>query len=449
METNPNKIDMLHGGLFWKLVIFALPLAATSILQHLFNSADVAVVGRFAGGNALAAVGANVANVGVFVNFLVGASIGPNVVVATLLGSGRTEEVSDAIHTVVAMAIAGGLVLMGVGLVIARPLIEAIGTPAEVVDMAVLYFRIYMLGIPFITLYDFGAAILRSIGDTKRPLCYMIFSGILNVILNLLFVIVFHLGVAGVAIATSVSNLASATLVLRTLMHEEGPLQLRIGSIRLHKRYAVRVLQIGVPSGIQDAVFSVSNIFVQAGINSFGAQAIAGAAAGLNFEYFTYDICMAFAQAAVTFYSQNLGAGDRVRCTRVFRLTLVQSILFTQLLALPFTIWARQLAGLYTTDPVAIDYAVQRMYHVMSIEGLCSLFDVPSGVLRSLGHSISPSVITIMGTVVFRILWIMTVFRMVPTYTMLLDVYPVSWVLTGAALFAMYFYVRGKHWKSA
>ena len=218
METNPNKIDMLHGGLFWKLVIFALPLAATSILQHLFNSADVAVVGRFAGGNALAAVGANVANVGVFVNFLVGASIGPNVVVATLLGSGRTEEVSDAIHTVVAMAIAGGLVLMGAGLVIARPLIEAIGTPAEVVDMAVLYFRIYMLGIPFITLYDFGAAILRSIGDTKRPLCYMIFSGILNVILNLLFVIVFHLGVAGVAIATSVSNLASATLVLRTLI---------------------------------------------------------------------------------------------------------------------------------------------------------------------------------------------------------------------------------------
>ncbi len=449
METNPNKIDMLHGGLFWKLVVFALPLAATSILQHLFNSADVAVVGRFAGGNALAAVGANVANVGVFVNFLVGASIGPNVVVATLLGSGRTEEVSDAIHTIVAMAIVGGLLLMGIGLAIARPLIEAIGTPEEVVDMAVLYFRIYMIGLPFITLYDFGAAILRSIGDTKRPLCYMIFSGVLNLILNLVFVIVFHLGVAGVAIATSVSNLASASLVFRTLMQEEGPLKLQIGRIRLHRRYALRVLQVGVPSGIQDAVFSVSNIFVQAGINSFGAQAIAGAAAGLNFEYFTYDICMAFAQAAVTFYSQNLGAGQRERCTRVFRLTLLQSILFTQLMALPLTIWARQLAGLYTTDPVAIDYAVQRMYHVMAIEGLCSLFDVPSGVLRSLGHAISPSVITILGTVVFRILWIMTVFRWRPTYTMLLNVYPVSWVLTGAALFAMYFYVRRKHWPAA
>lgn len=449
METNPNKIDMLHGGLFWKLVVFALPLAATSILQHLFNSADVAVVGRFAGGNALAAVGANVANVGVFVNFLVGASIGPNVVVATLLGSGRTEEVSDAIHTIVAMAIAGGLLLMGIGLAIARPLIEAIGTPEEVVDMAVLYFRIYMIGLPFITLYDFGAAILRSIGDTKRPLCYMIFSGVLNLILNLVFVIVFHLGVAGVAIATSVSNLASASLVFRTLMHEEGPLKLQIGRIRLHRRYALRVLQVGVPSGIQDAVFSVSNIFVQAGINSFGAQAIAGAAAGLNFEYFTYDICMAFAQAAVTFYSQNLGAGLRERCTRVFRLTLLQSILFTQLMALPLTIWARQLAGLYTTDPVAIDYAVQRMYHVMAIEGLCSLFDVPSGVLRSLGHAISPSVITILGTVVFRILWIVTVFRWRPTYTMLLDVYPVSWILTGAALFMMYFHVRRKHWPAA
>lgn len=177
METNPNKMDMLHGGLFWKLVIFALPLAATSILQHLFNSADVAVVGRFAGGDALAAVGANVANVGVFVNFIVGASIGPNVVVATMLGSGRTKEVSSAIHTIVATAIVGGLLLMLAGLVIARPLIEAIGTPAEVLDMAVLYFRLYMLGVPFIMIYNFGAAILRSIGDTKRPLFYMLCSG--------------------------------------------------------------------------------------------------------------------------------------------------------------------------------------------------------------------------------------------------------------------------------
>ena len=314
METNPNKIDMLHGGLFWKLVLFALPLAASSILQHFFNSADVAVVGRFAGGDALAAVGANVANVGVFVNFLVGASIGPNVVVATLIGSGRMDEVSDAIHTVIAMAITGGLLLMAIGLVIARPLIEAIGTPVEVLDMAVLYFRIYMLGLPFITLYNFGAAILRSIGDTKRPLMYMIFAGVLNVILNLLFVVVFRMSVAGVALATTLANFTSAALVFRTLLHEEGPLRLRIDCIRLHPRYMKRVMQVGLPAGVQESVFSVSNIFVQAGVNSFGAQAIAGAAAGLNFEYFTYDICAAFAQAAVTFYSQNLGAGEHGRC---------------------------------------------------------------------------------------------------------------------------------------
>ncbi len=444
METNPNKMDMLHGGLFWKLVIFALPLAATSILQHLFNSADVAVVGRFAGGDALAAVGANVANVGVFVNFIVGAAVGPNVVVATMLGSGRTKEVSAAIHTIVAAAVALGLLMMLTGLVIARPLIEAIGTPEEVLDMAVLYFRLYMLGIPFITLYNFGAAILRSIGDTKRPLFYMLCAGALNVVLNLIFVIGFHLSVAGVALATSIANLFSAAMVMRTLMHEEGPLKLHLRDIRIHRRYLKRILQVGIPAGIQDSVFSVSNIFVQAGVNSFGAQAIAGAAAGLNYEYFTYDICEAFAQAAVTFYSQNLGAGQQKRCDRVFRLTMLQAVLFTQLLALPFTIWANAFAGLYTTDPTAIDFAVRRMYRVMAIEGLCSIFVVPSGVLRSLGHTISPSVFTILGTVVFRILWIMTVFRKIPTYDMLMNVYPVSWILTGAALLMLYFSAKRK-----
>lgn len=439
METNPNKMDMLHGGLFWKLVIFALPLAATSILQHLFNSADVAVVGRFAGGDALAAVGANVANVGVFVNFIVGASVGPNVAVATMLGSGRTKEVSSAIHTIMATAILGGLLMMLVGLVIARPLNEAIGTPNEVLDMAVLYFRIYMLGVPFITIYNFGAAILRSVGDTKRPLLYMLCSGVLNVVLNLLFVIGFHLSVVGVALATSISNLFSALMVLRALMHEAGPLQLQLRKICIHPRFLRRILQVGIPSGVQESVFSVSNIFVQTGVNSFGAQAIAGAAAGLNFEYFTYDICAAFAQAAVTFYSQNLGAGQRQRCDRVFRTTMLQAFLFTQLLALPFTIWANDFAGLYTTDPTAIDFAVRRMYRVMAIEGLCCLFEVPSGVLRSLGHAILPSVITILGTVVFRIFWIVTVFRWIPSYDMLMSVYPVSWVLTGMALIALYF----------
>lgn len=442
METNPNKMDMLHGGLFWKLVVFALPLAATSILQHLFNSADVAVVGRFAGGDALAAVGANVANVGVFVNFIVGASIGPNVVVATMLGSGRMKEVSFAIHTIVAAAIAGGLLLMLAGLLIARPLIEAIGTPAEVLDMAVLYFRLYMLGVPFIMIYNFGAAILRSIGDTKRPLIYMLCSGLLNVVLNLVFVIGLRLSVAGVALATSIANAFSAVMVLRTLMHEEGPLKLQLCNVRMHFQYLKRVLQVGIPAGVQDSVFSVSNIFVQTGINSFGAQAIAGAAAGLNYEYFAYDVCAAFAQAAVTFYSQNLGAGQQDRCKRVFRITMLQAFLFTQLLALPFTIWANAFAGLYTTDPTAIDFAVKRMYHVMAIEGFCCLFEVPSGVLRSLGHAVMPSVITILGTVVFRILWIVTVFRWIPSYDMLMTVYPISWILTGAALLVMYFRVK-------
>ena len=279
---------MLHGSLADKLILFALPLALSSILQQLFNSADVAVVGRFAGSQALAAVGANVANVGIFVNLLVGMSVGPNVVIARLIGQGKEEEVSRAVRTVIAMALVIGVGLMMLGWCIAGPLLEMTNTPDQVLADAKLYFRIYIIGVPFITLFDFGAAILRSVGDTKRPMYVMLISGIVNVLLNLFFVIVCRMSVSGVALATLISNILSAVLVLYLLTKEEGSIRLQMGRLELDLGYVRKVLQVGIPSGFQGMIFSLSNIFIQSGINSFGASTVAASSVALNFEYFAY-----------------------------------------------------------------------------------------------------------------------------------------------------------------
>ncbi|MBR1569062.1 MAG: polysaccharide biosynthesis C-terminal domain-containing protein, partial [Lachnospiraceae bacterium] len=270
---------MLHGPLAMKLILFALPLALSSILQQLFNSADVAVVGRYAGSDALAAVGANVANVGVFVNLMVGASAGPNIVIANMIGTGKRDEVSKAVHTIMTMAILGGLLLMGIGMAIARPLLLSTNTPAGILGAAELYLRVYLIGIPFILIYNFGSAILRSIGDTKRPLYVMLISGAINVGLNLLFVIGFDMEVLGVAVATVISNVLSAGMIILILIREQGMIHLDLRKLQLNRLYAGRVIRFAIPSGIQGMVFSVSNIFVQSGINVFGEDAIAGSSA--------------------------------------------------------------------------------------------------------------------------------------------------------------------------
>lgn len=433
-----REIDMLHGKLAGKLIMFALPLAFSTILQQLFNSADVAVVGRFAGSSALAAVGSCVALVGIFVNLITGLSVGPNAALANLIGQNKREQISAMLHTILMFGLILGIGLMCFGFIIAKPVLVVSGTPDSVMDQAMLYIRIYLLSIPFMLLYNFGAAALRSYGDSKRPMYYLLLAGVVNVVLNLLLVVGVHLGVEGVAIGTLASNVLSASLVLLCLYRREDEFQFRFGKMQIRKDFLRRVLVIGVPAGIQGAIFSVSNVFIQSGINSFGEDAIAGASVGLNFEYFTYAIACAFAQGAVTFTSQNYGAGNLKRCKKIFCLSMLFGIGFTEILSVIFIAGGNTFVHIYTASDAVAMYALIRMQHVCSLEGLTATYEVESAALRGMGKSLEPAIITILGTVVFRMIWMVTVFKRVPTYNMLMNVYVASWVVTGGLIFIIY-----------
>ena len=423
-QTKHKEMDMLHGGLAGKLILFALPLAFSSILQQLFNSADVAVVGRFAGDTALAAVGSCVALVGIFVNLIVGLSVGPNAVLALLIGQNNREEINRTLHTVITFGAALGVGLMIVGWLTAKPILVLSGTPESVLDQALLY--------------NFGSAVLRSYGDSRRPMYYLLISGTVNVILNLFLVIALQLGVAGVAIATVISNVLSAGMVLTHLARRNDDFAFRFRRMRIEKAPLLRILQIGIPAGIQGAIFSISNVFIQSGINSFGENAIAGSSLALNFEYFTYDIANAFAQAAVTFTSQNYGAGDLSRCKKIFRYCMLFGVVFTEILSAVFMIWDDFFVSIYTTSSAVAAFAISRMRHVCSLEGLTATYEVESAALRGMGKSLEPAIFTVLGTVVFRLIWMATIFRLVPTFEMLMDVYVASWVFTGGALLIVY-----------
>lgn len=436
--TKTKEMDMLNGGLAGKLILFAIPLAFSSILQQLFNSADVAVVGRFAGDTALAAVGSCVALVGIFVNLIVGLSVGPNAALATLIGQKKREQINGMLHTILTFGAILGVLLMCLGMLSARIILELSGTPESVMGQALLYIRIYFISIPFMVIYNFGSAVLRSFGDSRRPMYYLILSGTVNVILNLFLVICFHLGVAGVAIATVISNVLSSALVIIYLHKRPDEFRFQIRNMKIEKNALKKVLAIGIPAGIQGAIFSVSNVFIQSGINSFGENAIAGSSLTLNFEYFTYDIASAFAQAAVTFTSQNYGAGNLKRCKKVFWLCLLFGFGFTEILAVIFMIWDDFFVGIYTTSGAVALYGLVRMHHVCSLEGLTATYEVESAALRGMGKSLEPSIITILGTVVFRLIWMVTVFKWIPTYDMLMNVYVASWIFTGGAIFIIY-----------
>ncbi len=443
-KQRSNQIDMLNGSLWDKILRFAIPLAASSILQQLFNSADVAVVGRFAGSEALAAVGGNSSVVTLLINLFIGVSVGANVVIANYIGQNRRDFVQDVVHTTVTMAILSGFILLGTGIFIARPLLQLMNTPSNVLDLAVLYLRIYFLGMPFMMIYNFGSSILRSVGDTKRPLLCLIVSGIINVCLNLFLVVGCHLDVAGVAIATVTANGVSAALVLYFLTHEEGMLHLDFRKLTLKKTYLVQVVRIGVPAGVQGVVFSLSNVCIQSGINSFGSDAVAGSAAAVNFEFFVYFVTSAFSQAAVTFVSQNYGAQKFDRCRRVFRLSLAGAIVATGIMCAVFLLTRNVIIRIYTTDPDVIDFAMIRMTHVILFSWLPPTYEVTGSVLRGLGYSALPAALTVIGSCGLRILWIYTVFNWFNSFEMLVNVYPISWILTGGAVILAYFIVQRK-----
>lgn len=439
-----NGMDMLHGPLLRKLLFFALPIAASSILQQLFNSADVAVAGRFAESGALAAVGSNAVLVGLFVNLFVGLSVGANVIIAQYIGQRRTKDVGTVVHTAMAFSFVCGFTMMLAGLLLSRSLLVMIDTPEDVLERSVLYLRIYCLGMPFIIPYNFGAAILRSIGDTRRPLYCLTASGILNIGLNLLLVIVFHLGVAGVAIATVISNIFSTSVVLYILCHEDGVIRLCWNKLGINREALRRVLQIGAPAALQSAVFSVSNICLQTAINSFGSSAVAGMTAALNFEYLGYFIVSAFAQTVVTFIGQNYGAGQYERCKKILRLCMIGGITATILVISIFIAGRSTLIRIYTVDPVEIDYAMARFLYVMPFLFLTSSYEIVGSALRGMGKSTLPALFTFLGTVVFRLFWVYVIFPLWNSFPVLILVYPVSWLLTGEMVIVYYLSQRGK-----
>ncbi len=444
MAANKTSMDMTHGALWSKILIFALPLAASSILQQLFNSVDTAVVGRFASSQALAAVGSNGSLISLMINLFIGISLGSNVVIAHYIGERSEQNIQSAIHTAIVVALLSGFFVMILGQFIARPVLLLMGTPEDVIELAVLYLRIYLIGMPFIMLYDFGSSILRSTGDSRRPLYSLIVAGVVNTLLNLVLVIVFHMGVAGVAIATVISNVVSSGIVMYILLHEAEPIRLNVHKLKIEPKELKKILAIGIPAGLQGMMFSIANVCIQSTINSFGSAAIAGSAAALNYEFFSYFMVNAFAQAAVTFTSQNYGAGEYDRCKRIFRISMLFSLVSCGLLSGVFVIGRDFFLRLYTTDEAVLVFANQRILIATTLELLTSIYEISAGAMRGLGHSLLPAIITFLGSCVLRLIWIATACRMVHEFWMLMIIYPISWVVTGIAMMIAYYCIRRK-----
>lgn len=447
-EKKANSMDMIHGSLWNKILLFALPLAASSILQQLFNSVDTAVVGRFASSQALAAVGSNSSLISLMINLFLGVSLGSNVVIAHYIGQGSGKNIKAAVHTAILVAVLCGFFVLLFGQVIARPVLLLMGTPEDVIDLAVLYLRIYLLGMPCIMLYDFGASILRSTGDSKRPLYALIAAGIINTILNLILVIGFGMGVSGVAIATVISNTVSSGIVLYILLHEQDPIRVELKQLSIVPKELKKILVIGIPAGLQGMMFSIANVCIQSAINSFGSNAIAGSAAALNFEFFAYFIVNAFAQTTVTFTSQNYGAGEVGRCKKIFCLNMVFSLIFCGMLSAVFVLGRGFFLRLYTTDEAVLVFATQRLLIATTLELLTSTYEISAGAMRGLGHSLLPAIITCVGSCLLRLVWIATACRLVHDFGLLMIIYPISWVITGTAMLTAYFCIRKKCFKS-
>lgn len=425
-----KNVDMLNGPLLKNILLYAFPLMFSGILQLLFNAADMVVVGRFTGPQALAAVGSTTSLINLLVNLFIGISVGTNVLVARYVGARDEAGVTETVHTSVMVAAVTGFVLIFVGFFLSEPMLTLMGTPEDVIQQSVLYMRIYFAGMPAIMVYNFGAAILRAIGDTKRPLYFLTLSGVVNVVLNLIFVICFHMGVAGVALATIISQAISAYLVLLTLHQTEGICQLRKEQLKIHSQRLIEMLRVGLPAGVQGCVFSISNVLIQSSINSFGSLAMAGNTAGFNIEAFLVQGSSAFYQSCVSFTSQNLGAGKIKRIKKIvmtcFMCTAVTGIVVGPLA----TLFGEQLLLIFTDDPEVIRYGIIRMSYMCNTLCLGAVMDVMCGGMRGLGYSVAPMLASLSGACLFRIVWIYTIFQTHHTLEILYLSYPISWTLT-------------------
>lgn len=438
------EIDMTHGPLLGKIVRFAIPLAISGILQLLFNAADMIVVGRFAGANSLAAVGATGALINLIVTLFMGLSVGTNVLVAQYYGGDHKKDLSETVHTSILASLIFGVLLIGIGIVLAEPILTAMATPADVLDQAVLYMRIYFVGMPVMMLYNFGAAILRAVGDTQRPLYFLVIAGVINVCLNLFFVIVLHMDVAGVATATDVSQAVSALLVLRCLVKTDGDYKVDLRRLSIKKDKLLRMVKIGLPAGIQGASFSISNVLIQSSINSFGSLAMAGNTAAANIEGFVGMGVDAFSQAALSFAGQNMGAGKTDRIRKIIFLCMGMGMGVGLVLGVGCRLAGPQLLGFYTDDPQVIDYGLRRMNIVCVLQCVAATMGVMVGVLRGMGSSIAPMAITMTFVCGFRVVWLFTVFAAAPSLEMLYISYPITWALAAFFDVLFYFYLKRK-----
>lgn len=425
-----NTIDMINGPILPKVLVFAVPLIISSVLQLLFNAADIIVVGRYSGSHSLAAVGATSSLINLLINLFVGVSIGASVVIGRYVGARDYDAVQDALHTSIHFALYSGIFMIFLGFFAARPLLELTETPIEVIDLSVLYMRIYFVGMPGFMLYNFGAAILRSVGDTKRPLYFLSVAGFVNVILNLIFVIKFKMGVAGVALATCSSQYVSAALIFWSLMHSEDFLRLHIKKIKMHKDILKEMLRVGLPAGFQGIIFNISNVLIQSSVNSFGSLVMAGNTAAANIEGFVYVSMNAVYQTALSFTSQNMGAKRYDRINKILLVCLGTVTVIGLVLGVGAYLAGDVLLSIYNSDPKVIEYGMNRLALVCAPYFLCGLMDVMVGSIRGMGYSIMPMIVSLTGACLFRIAWIFTVFKAYHTTFMLYISYPISWFLT-------------------
>jgi len=427
------RTDLCEGPLLSRIISYTIPIILTGILQLLFNAADLVVVGRFCGSISVAAVGACGAVINLLVNLFIGLSVGAGVCVAHGIGGNRNEDVRRTVHTSIPTALISGAVLTVLGIAGARTILELMGTPEDVIGLSTVYMRIYFCGITASTLYNFGAAIIRAAGDTKSPLIYLTLAGIINVILNVIFVVALKLDVAGVALATSISQAISALLILIALIRRDDACKLKLKEMHIYRRQLVRILQIGCPAGIQGALFSISNVIIQSSVNSFGSVVMSGNAAGQNIEGFVYTSMNSISQSALNFTGQNFGAGKFDRVRRILRICLIMVFVTGVTLGSTVYLAARPILGIYITDsPEAIEYGKLRLAYILLPYFLCGLMDVSTAMIRGLGHSVLPMIITVMGVCGLRILWIFTVFRNPRWHTLgcLYFSYTLSWALT-------------------
>ena len=434
---------MLEGSLWDKIIVFALPIALTGILEQMFNAADIAVLGRFVGTEAMAAVGNNVPIVGLIVSLFLGLSLGANVVIAQYIGARRRKEASRALHTALVLSLLAGVFVTLTGELFAAPLLNLLDVPAAVMSMSELYLRIFLLGMPFMSLYNFASAILRSHGDTGTPLVALLAASALNILLDLVFVLVWDMGVDGVAWGTALSYLVAAAMLIRALRQEEGILRLDFRLLRLRRHHTKRIFVIGMPAAVQGMVFCIANLVIQAALNSLGAEVMAASAAAFTIEINVYCVIAAFQQACTTFASQNYGAGNLPRCRSVTRWSLLLNIVAMLVLGACILVFMRPLLRIFNGDPMVVEIGTTRILYVVVPEIFAVFIDIFSGSMRGYGYSLMPAIVTLLCICGVRLSWVWLVFPHHPTFETLMIIYPISWAVTSMFLYLLYrFYLK-------